>query len=40
MVKFPVFYWRCLACGWDSQDKTKGDKCPRCGKKKVVKVRI
>jgi len=39
-AKYPVFYWRCLACGWNDLDQPKGNKCPKCGKKKVVKVRL
>jgi len=35
-----VFYWKCTKCGWEGLDQPKLDRCPNCGKKKVVKVRL
>jgi len=40
VAKFPIFYWRCLSCGWESLDQPLYNKCPNCGKKRVVRVTI
>ena len=35
-----VFYWRCLGCAWEGQYWPCDGKCPKCGEKRVVSVRL